>query len=135
MCVCLSVISLSVGVFYSSPPYHLKEGLSVRLEFAISTALAGQEGPGIFLSLLPISAAGIGMYHRASTWVLEVQTQVLILLQQALYSLSHLSKLIAVPSPLVFPLFPSTALFFQFLVLYLWKNLLMPIDLCCLKCF
>lgn len=130
MCVsvCLSVVSLSVGVFYSSPPYHLKEGLSLWLELAISTALAGQEGPGIFLSLLPISAAGIGMYHRASTWVLEVQTQVLILLQQALYSLSHLFKLIAVPSPSVSPLFPSTTFFFQFLVLYLWKNLLTPLN-------
>lgn len=129
--MCLSVVSLSIGVFYSSPPYHLKEGLSVWLEPAISTALAGQEGPGIFLSLLPISAAGIDMYHRAFTWVLEVQTQVLILLQQALYSLSHLSKLIAIPSPPVSPLFPSTTLFFQFLVLYLWKNLLTH----CLKCF
>lgn len=107
----LSVVSLSIGVFYSSPPYHLKEGLSVWLELAISTALAGREDPGIFLSLLPISAAGIDMYHQAFTWVLEVQTQVLILLQQALYSLSHLSKLIAIPSAPVSPLFPSTTFF------------------------
>lgn len=127
MSVCVSVFRCLLKL--STSPFERRSLGESRARHFSCTGWPGR--PRGLLSLLPIHRRDRHLSPcLAFTWVLGIQTQVLILLQQALYPLSHLPKPTTIPSLQFLPYptpqrFPSNFLCSIFWRLY-WILLMLP---------
>lgn len=90
--VCVHAQYPSSIFFCHSPPYFSRQSLSLNLEFTNLTKLVGQQSPGIHLSHPPALRWAL-LTTGVLTWVLDEGTQLSLLMEQAIYLLSHLPNL------------------------------------------